>query len=90
MALEDLSKKWEAFNWHTQRINGHNLHEIYKGIQAAKDFQSKPSVIIADTIKGSGISFMEDDNNWHYRIPNDEELSKAILELEDKNIGNKL
>ena len=52
MSLEDLSKKWEAFNWHTQRINGHNLNEIYQAIENAKDFQSKPSMIIADTIKG--------------------------------------
>ena len=81
MALEPLAAKWEAFGWHSQEIDGHNLQAIEQALAAAKAVTSKPSVIIAHTIKGKGVSFMEDDNNWHYRTPNTEELNAALEEL---------
>lgn len=84
MALEPLAEKWEAFGWHTQQINGHNFEAIKGALNAARSETSKPSVIVADTIKGKGVSFMEDDNNWHYRTPNSEELAAAIKELKGK------
>ena len=83
MRLEPLSAKWEAFGWHTQQINGHDLEAICKAFEEARLENTKPSIIIADTIKGKGISFMEDDNNWHYRTPNTEELEAAIKELRE-------
>ncbi|QNJ27833.1 transketolase/ N-terminal domain-like protein [Synechococcus sp. A15-24] len=86
MALEPLGKKWEAFGWHTQQINGHNFEEINKALDAARSETERPSVIVADTIKGKGVSFMEDDNNWHYRTPNAEELKAALAELERKQL----
>ena len=58
---------------------------IIRALEKARENTKQPSVIIADTIKGKGISFMEDDNNWHYRIPNEEELSMALLELGGKD-----
>tara|TARA_B100000674_G_scaffold482007_1_gene483742 strand:+ start:134 stop:976 length:843 start_codon:yes stop_codon:yes gene_type:complete len=85
MALEPLAEKWEAFGWHAQQIDGHNFEAITKALETARLETSKPSVIVADTIKGKGISFMEDDNNWHYRTPNAEELEAALNELQEKN-----
>ena len=82
MALEPLKDKWEAFGWHSQDINGHDFNEIREAFRNAKQNKSKPSVIIANTVKGKGISFMEDNNNWHYRIPNEKELEDALNELE--------
>ena len=82
MALEPLNEKWSSFGWHTQEIDGHDIKEIQNALQEAKNMKTKPSVIIAHTIKGKGVSFMEDDNNWHYRTPNAEELNAALKELE--------
>ena len=84
MGLEPLAAKWEAFGWHTQQIDGHDFEAINKALNSARSETKKPSVIVADTIKGKGVSFMEDDNNWHYRTPNETELEKALLELENK------
>ncbi len=84
MALEPLAAKWEAFGWHAQQIDGHDFEAINKALDAARSETKKPSVIVADTIKGKGVSFMEDDNNWHYRTPNAEELAAALTELKEK------
>ena len=83
MALEPLAEKWESFGWHAQQINGHNFEEINKALDTARSEKKKPSVIVADTIKGKGVSFMEDDNNWHYRTPNAQELAAALTELKE-------
>ena len=84
MALEPLAAKWEAFGWHAQQIDGHDFEAINKALDAARSEKKKPSVIVADTIKGKGVSFMEDDNNWHYRTPNAEELKAALIELREQ------
>ena len=81
LSLSPLIDKWNSFGWHAQEIDGHNLTEICESLNKAKSNLSQPSVIIANTIKGKGVSFMEDDNNWHYRTPNKEELEKALKEL---------
>ena len=83
MALEPLAAKWEAFGWHAQEIDGHDLAAIGQALAAARAETSKPSVIVAHTIKGKGVSFMEDDNNWHYRTPNPDELAAALAELKE-------
>tara|TARA_Y100001954_G_C15788691_1_gene593890 strand:- start:1262 stop:2104 length:843 start_codon:yes stop_codon:yes gene_type:complete len=83
MALEPLAEKWKTFGWHTQEIDGHDLKEINQAFANARAEISKPSVIVAHTIKGKGVSFMEDDNNWHYRTPSPEELAAAIKELKE-------
>ncbi len=82
MALEPLAAKWEAFGWHTQEIDGHDLDAIGTALDAARAETKRPSVIVAHTIKGKGVSFMEDNNNWHYRTPNPEELALAMAELQ--------
>ena len=83
MALEPLAAKWDAFGWHTQEIDGHDFAAIIDALNAARNETNKPSVIVAHTIKGKGVSFMEDDNNWHYRTPNPEELKAALAELQE-------
>ena len=83
MALEPLAAKWEAFGWHAQEIDGHDLTAIHQALVAARAETSKPSVIVAHTIKGKGVSFMDDDNNWHYRTPNADELAAALAELKE-------
>ena len=80
LSLEPLKEKWESFGWSVQEISGHNFEEIEFSLNESKK-QNKPSAIIAHTVKGKGVSFMEDDNNWHYRIPNEKELYAALLEL---------
>lgn len=81
MSIEPFKEKWSAFGWHTQEINGHDFAELNSAFQNAHKEKYKPSIIIANTIKGKGVSFMEDDNNWHYRTPNEKEFKKAINEL---------
>jgi transketolase len=79
-ALEPLEEKFEAFGWNSLRIDGHDFRQIKSALETAKD-SDKPFAIIADTIKGKGIKTMEDDNNWHYRIPTKEEVDSAFAEL---------
>ena len=81
-SLQPLDLKWKSFGWHVQEINGHDFDEIAKALKMAKSEKNQPSIIIANTIKGKGVSFMEDNNNWHYRIPNKEELKLAVEELD--------
>jgi len=82
MALEPLATKWKAFGWHAQEIDGHDLNAVITALNSAREEISQPSVIVAHTVKGKGVSFMEDDNNWHYRTPNSNELTAALAELE--------
>ena len=79
--LNPMKEKWISFGWHVQEINGHDLISIAEAIKNAKAELLLPSVIIANTIKGKGVSFMEDNNNWHYKTPNKEELELAIKEI---------
>lgn len=82
MPLEPLAEKWKAFNWKTKVIDGHNIAEIIEGIQWAKQNSGSPSVIIANTTKGKGVSFMENSHEWHGKPPSPEEYEKAKKELE--------
>lgn len=82
LSLSDFAKKWEAFGWKVFDIDGHNHDEIRKALNEAKKSTEKPSVIIANTVKGKGISFMENDILWHYRFPHEgEEYDGALKEL---------
>ncbi len=81
MMISPLKDKWESFGWETYEIDGHNFKEILSVYSKLENANGKPKAIIAHTIKGKGVSFMEDDNNWHYRIPTDEEILKAKNEL---------
>jgi transketolase len=81
MALAPLAEKWRAFGWTTYETNGHDLAGLVRVLSALPDPSGKPTAIIAHTVKGKGVSFMEDDNNWHYRIPKADEVAAAKKEL---------
>jgi len=81
LALAPLRQKWEAFGWNTYEIDGHDLQALVEVLATVPDGSGKPMAIVAHTVKGKGVSFMEDDNNWHYRIPNVDEVKKAKQEL---------
>ena len=80
--LAPLAAKWESFGWQTYEVNGHDFRELARALEHVPNGSGKPLAIIAHTIKGRGVSFMEDDNNWHYRIPTAEEVQRAALELQ--------
>ena len=81
MPMEPIIEKWESFGWHTQEINGHNVEEILNALDRSDEVHAKPSIIIARTTKGRGVSFMEYDHRWHGMPPNEEEFNKAYKEL---------
>lgn len=83
MPLEPLKQKWESFNWHAQMIDGHNFQNIIEAVGQAQAVFDRPSVIIANTIPGKGVSFMERNYKWHGKAPTKEEGEKAIEELKD-------
>jgi transketolase len=82
MALFPLRAKWEAFGWNAVEIDGHDLDALSTFLRSVPDGSGKPLAVIAHTVKGRGVSFMEDDNNWHYRVPSADELEKACKELD--------
>lgn len=81
MPLEPLKQKMEAFNWHTQTIDGHNFEQIVGAVGIAQAVFDKPSIIIANTIPGKGVSFMERKYEWHGKAPNREQGEQALKEL---------
>lgn len=82
MGLEPLADKWRSFGWHVQEIDGHDVEAISRAVDEAKSVKGKPSVIIAKTVKGKGVSFMENQCGWHGVAPNDEQYKQAMAELE--------
>jgi len=81
MNLEPIADKWRSFGWNVIEINGHNIKEILFAYKQAADAKAKPSIIIARTIKGKGVSFMENVCDFHGRAPTKEEEEKALEEL---------
>lgn len=81
MPLEPLRQKYEAFGWHVEDINGHDMRQIISTLEESKSIQEKPVLIIANTTPGKGVGFMEDDFKWHGIPPNKEEAQKALEEL---------
>ena len=81
MQVEPLGEKYASFGWEVLRIDGHDMHQIVHAFEKARAVVGKPTVILADTIKGKGVSFMEDKPGWHGKAPNREELDAAIKEL---------
>jgi transketolase len=80
--LAPLADKWRAFRWAVQEIDGHDHAQIQSALSSVPFEPCKPSVIIAHTVKGKGVSFMENQLAWHYKSPNDEQLAQALAELE--------
>ena len=84
MPTEPLDKKFEAFGWHVIQIDGHDYGAIEKAYAEAATVKGKPTMILAKTTKGKGVSFMEDQAGWHGKAPNDEQYAQAKSELEAK------
>ena len=81
MDIAPLAEKWRAFGWNVIEINGNDMEAVLRAFDQAREVKGKPSVILADTIKGKGVSFMEDQVQWHSKAPNEEEAARAIKEL---------
>jgi len=81
MPLEPLVEKWKSFNWNVIEIDGHNINEIVQAVETAKEISERPSMIIAHTIKGKGVSFMENKSIWHGKAPTKEQLVQACKEI---------
>ena len=79
---EPITDKFAAFGWHVISIDGHNFDEIEKAFNEAKATKGQPTVIIQKTIKGKGVSFMEDQASWHGAAPNDEQFAQAMSDLD--------
>ena len=84
MPLEPLDQKFAAFGFHVITINGHDFDQILSAYQQAAATKGQPTVILAKTVKGKGISFMENDAGWHGKAPNDQQLEQAVSELKAK------
>ena len=82
MSPEPLDEKWRAFGWEVQVIDGHNIDQIIAALDYARSVKGKPSMIIAQTVKGKGVSFMEDECDWHGIAPKPEEAERALAELD--------
>lgn len=81
--IEPVVKKWESFGWEVFEVNGHSFEELINAFEEAKKVKGKPQIIIAHTIKGKGISFMEENNYFHGRAPTSEQKEEALRELEE-------
>lgn len=82
MDLRPIADKWKAFRWAVQEIDGHDIGQILKALEKCKSEKERPSLIVARTVKGKGVSFMENNIKWHGVAPNKEELKKALEEIE--------
>ena len=82
MNLDPFNKKWQAFGWHVIEVDGHDLTQLIGAFEQAKPVKGKPTVIIAHTIKGKGVSFMENNPDFHGKAPNAEQVEIALKELE--------
>jgi len=82
MDIEPIAEKWRAFNWNVLAIDGHDYGEIGAAFDKARATKGKPTLIVAETVKGKGVSFMEGKIGWHGVAPNKEQLAQAVAELE--------
>lgn len=87
MPLGDVVAKWRSFGWNVMEINGHESEEISDAIDEAKKVKGRPTVIVAHTVKGKGVSFMENTHLWHGKKISDEEYEKAVSELRETSLG---
>ena len=78
---DELRLRWEAFGWAVSEVDGHDIAAVIPALEAARTLEGRPAVVIAHTVKGKGVSFMEGDYRWHTRVPTGEELGAALAEL---------
>ena len=81
MKVTPIKEKFEAFGWHVIEIDGHDFSQIFDALDVARAEKEKPTAIIAKTVKGKGVSYMEDQAGWHGKAPSEEEAMQAVKEL---------
>ena len=81
MRMFNIPEKWSSFGWNVKEIDGHDMYQIIEGMRWLNENNDLPSVLIANTIKGKGVSYMEDNPKFHGAAPNEEQYSKALMEL---------
>ena len=81
MPLEPLVDKWRSFGWHTLELDGHNVRQILEALDEVENIHDRPTVLIARTTKGKGVSFMENRSQWHGQAPTLEQYQQAMAEL---------
>jgi transketolase len=82
ICMEPLAERWRSFGWEVREVDGHDIQALVECFRAAPFTPGKPSCVLARTIKGKGVSFMENRPEWHHHVPTDDELQRAITELE--------
>ena len=87
MPIQPLAKKWSAWGWEVLLVNGHSIIELNDAFEKAQQVKDKPTVILAHTVKGKGVSFMENQSLWHGNVPNAEQLHQAMVELGEVENG---
>jgi transketolase len=83
MPIEPVADKWRAFNWNVMEIDGHDMEQIVEALETAKTIKGKPTIIIAKTVKGKGVSYMENVAEWHGKAPCKEEAEQALKEIRE-------
>jgi transketolase len=81
MPLEPFGDKWAAYGWHVVEVDGHLVRQVAEALELASEVHDRPTVILAHTTKGKGVSFMENQSYWHGNVPNTEQLNQALAEL---------
>ena len=84
MHIPGMSRAWEDMGWHVISINGHNMSQIVSALEEAANYRGKPCCIMANTVKGKGVSFMEFNNDWHQKVPTETQYLQAIKDLEEE------
>ena len=79
--LGDLAAKWHEFGWNVISLDGHDMEQVLRAFEMARAYRGKPSVLIADTVKGKGVSFMENNCKWHGNAPDAAQLEQALAEI---------
>ena len=81
MSIEPLADKWRAFGWNVVEIDGHDMKEVVEALEEAKEFKGLPTMIIANTVKGKGVSYMENVCEWHGKAPSKQQADQALEEI---------
>lgn len=84
MALDPLDEKWEAFGWEVVQVDGNNLDQLVSALDSSQVVTGKPKLILANTTKGKGVSFIENQADWHHHVPSDDQLAQALEELDQQ------
>ena len=82
--VQNMARAWEDLGWNVITINGHNMSEVVSALDVAYNFRGQPTCIMANTVKGKGVSYMEFDNAWHQKVPTEEQYNQAVKELEEE------